>query len=172
MCPYGHIHWNDELQLPQNWIFEAHLLDQGWKEPRVSQVCPTGAIEAVKVEDAAMAERAAREGLRTLRPELGAKPRIYYRNFDRVDKIFIGGSLAEIRDGVEECAEGVQVELWLNGERLATTTTDTFGDYKFDGLEPDSGEYEVRLAAERFAEGLPAKLRPAKSEYLGLGRLG
>ena len=168
MCPYGHIHWNDELRLPQNWIFEAHLLDQGWKEPRVSQVCPTGAIEAVKVEDAEMAERAAREGLRTLRPELGAKPRIYYRNFDRVDKAFIGGSLAEIRDGVEDCAEGVELELWLDGAPLQTTKTDVFGDYKFDGLEPGEGEYEVRLSHGRTAAGLPATLCLTRSEYLGL----
>ena len=168
MCPYGHIHWNDELRLPQNWIFEAHLLDQGWKEPRVSQVCPTGAIEAVKVEDAEMAERAAREGLRTLRPELGAKPRIYYRNFYRVDKAFIGGSLAEIRDGVEDCAEGVELELWLDGAPLQTTKTDVFGDYKFDGLEPGEGEYEVRLSHGRTAAGLPATLSLTRSEYLGL----
>jgi Fe-S-cluster-containing dehydrogenase component len=171
MCPYGHIHWNEELKLPQNWIFEAHLLDQGWKEPRVSQVCPTGAIEAVKVEDAAMKKRAARDKLRTLRPELGAKPRIYYRNFNRVDKVFLGGSLAEMRAGVEECAEGVELELWLNGKLLQTTKTDAFGDFKFDGLEPGAGDYEVRLVKGRKAAGLPIKLSLPRSEYIGLRML-
>jgi Fe-S-cluster-containing dehydrogenase component len=29
-CPYGAIVWNEEQQLPQTWIFDAHLLDQGW----------------------------------------------------------------------------------------------------------------------------------------------
>ena len=47
-CPYGAIAWNEEAQLPQIWIFDAHLLDQGWKEPRCAQVCPTGAMEAFK----------------------------------------------------------------------------------------------------------------------------
>ncbi len=43
-CPYGHIWWNEELQLPQIWPFDAHLLDQGWQQTRGQQACPTGAI--------------------------------------------------------------------------------------------------------------------------------
>lgn len=60
-CPYGHIWWNEERQLPQKWSFDAHLLDQGWTTPRVVQVCPTDAIEAVKCSDQLMAQRAAQE---------------------------------------------------------------------------------------------------------------
>jgi Fe-S-cluster-containing dehydrogenase component len=59
-CPYGHIWWNEELQLPQAWPFDAHLLDQGWKQTRGQQSCPTGAMRAIKVEDEDMA-RLARE---------------------------------------------------------------------------------------------------------------
>ena len=59
-CPYGHIWWNEELQLPQTWPFDAHLLDQGWKQTRGQQACPTGAMKAIKVEDDEMA-RIARE---------------------------------------------------------------------------------------------------------------
>ncbi len=33
-CPYGAVRWNEELQLPQHWFFDAHLIDRGWKEPR------------------------------------------------------------------------------------------------------------------------------------------
>ncbi|MGF6478513.1 acyl-CoA synthetase (AMP-forming)/AMP-acid ligase II [Paraburkholderia sp. JPY419] len=39
-CPYKAIVWNEELQVPQTWIFDAHLLDQGWQHPRCEQVCP------------------------------------------------------------------------------------------------------------------------------------
>lgn len=168
MCPYGHIHWNEQLQLPQKWIFEAHLLDEGWKEPRVSQVCPTGAIEAVLEEDAVMTARAEREDLRTLRPELKTKPRIYYRNFDRVDKLFVGGTLAELRDGVEECAEGVPVELWLDGACIGRAVTDTYGDYKFEPLTASNGAFEVRLGGGRRAQALPRLVGLARSEYLGV----
>ncbi|MFY9760652.1 MAG: 4Fe-4S dicluster domain-containing protein, partial [Xanthobacteraceae bacterium] len=54
-CPYGHIWWNEELQLPQAWTFDAHLIDQGWVQTRGQQSCPTGAMRAVKAEDSEMA---------------------------------------------------------------------------------------------------------------------
>ena len=57
-CPYGHIWWNEELQLPQIWPFDAHLLDQGWQQTRGQQACPTGAMRAIKVEDDEMARMA------------------------------------------------------------------------------------------------------------------
>jgi Fe-S-cluster-containing dehydrogenase component len=76
-CPYGAIVWNEELQLPQNWIFDAHLLDQGWKEPRCAHSCPTDAIKAVKLDAASMSRKAADEKLTVLSPETGAKPRVY-----------------------------------------------------------------------------------------------
>ena len=61
-CPYGSIWWNEDLQLPQIWIFDAHLLDQGWKEPRCAQGCPAGVYRAVKVDDCGHAgDRGGRE---------------------------------------------------------------------------------------------------------------
>ena len=39
-CPDKAIVWNEERQLPQAWIFDAHLLDQGWSRPRCQQACP------------------------------------------------------------------------------------------------------------------------------------
>ena len=57
-CPYGAIVWNDEQQVPQTWIFDAHLLDQGWDRPRCQQSCPTDVFEAVKLDDVAMKEKA------------------------------------------------------------------------------------------------------------------
>src|SRR5262245_21220367 len=42
-CPYGHIWWNEEHQVPQLWPFDAHLIDQGWQQTRGQQACPTGA---------------------------------------------------------------------------------------------------------------------------------
>ena len=60
-CPYGHIWWNEELQLPQAWPFEAHLIDQGWQQTRGHQSCPTGAMRAIKVDGFVTC------GLRTIR---------------------------------------------------------------------------------------------------------
>ena len=142
-CPYGAIWWNDDEQLPQSWFFDAHLLDQGWKEPRCSQACPTGAMEALKVSDAAMTAIAQERGLDVLKPELGTRPRVWYANLDRFTKAFVGGEIVEMRNGRPECAEGVEVRLLKDGKAIATATTDAFGNFKFDGLEPHSGSYRI-----------------------------
>ena len=144
-CPYGLIVWNEEQQLPQNWIFEAHRLDAGAPSLRISEVCPTDVFELVHTSDAKMTERAAAEGLRVLKPELGTKPRIWYRNLDRFDQCFIGATLSTRRDGVLDCLEGATVELRRAGALVATTTTDSFGDFRFDGLAPETGSYEIRI---------------------------
>ncbi len=47
-CPYGHIWWNEEHQVPQAWNFDAHLIDQGWQQTRGHQSCPTGAMRAIR----------------------------------------------------------------------------------------------------------------------------
>jgi Fe-S-cluster-containing dehydrogenase component len=52
-CPYGAIWWNEERNVAQKCTFCAHLLAEGWKEPRCVQACPTGAMRFVKAEDAA-----------------------------------------------------------------------------------------------------------------------
>ncbi len=145
-CPYGAIVWNDPLQLPQSWFFDAHLLDTGAGAPRCVGVCPTQAIEAVKLGDALMAQRVKTEGLRALQPELGTRPRVYYKNLHRADHGFIAGSVAATVGGRLECLEGADVALLRAGAQLATTVTDVFGDFKFDALPLHSGAYLVRVS--------------------------
>jgi Fe-S-cluster-containing dehydrogenase component len=165
-CPYGAIGWNEEKQLPQAWPFDAHLIDAGWTQTRGAQVCPTGAMKSLCVEDDEMRAMAGREGLEVLRPELGTRPRVYYRNLDRWRKAFVGGSLAGRIDGVLECLSGVRVVLAKDGRRLAETATDAYGDFKIDGLEEESGRYRLELADPRFsAKSLEFEL--GASRYLG-----
>ena len=144
-CPYGAIVWNEEQQLPQNWFFDAHLLDAGASAPRCVGVCPTQVFQAVKTSDADMTERAAREGLRVLEPELGTRPRVWYRNLARADHCFIGGTVSRSSDEVSDCVEGATVELYQHHDLLMSSKTDTFGDFRFDGLARASGDYEVRI---------------------------
>ena len=35
-CPYGHIWWNEELQLPQAWPFDAHCSTRAGSRPAAS----------------------------------------------------------------------------------------------------------------------------------------
>jgi Fe-S-cluster-containing dehydrogenase component len=144
-CPYGHIWWNEELQLPQIWPFDAHLLDQGWQQTRGQQACPTGAMRAIKVEDSEMERMAHDESLEVMKPEAGTKPRVYYRNLWRYSKSFIGGSVATEADGVVDCVEGATVRLIKDGQTVARTTTDNYGDFKFDKLDENSGRYTIEV---------------------------
>jgi Fe-S-cluster-containing dehydrogenase component len=146
-CPYGHIWWNEELQLPQAWPFDAHLIDQGWDKTRGHQACPTGAMRAVKVEDEEMAWIAREQGLEVMRPELGTKPRVYYRNLWRYTKCFIGGSVSAEANGVVDCVEGAEVRLIRDGRVIAECRTDNYGDFKFDRLDENSGRYTVQVTA-------------------------
>ncbi len=169
-CPYGAIWWNAEKEVPQHWFFDAHLLDDGWEEPRCVTVCATGALRAVKVEDEDMRRMAAEEGLEPLRPDLGTKPRVHYRNLWRYATVFVAGTVSVERDGVVDCLHGARVELHQDGQAVAELETDAFGDFKFDRLPPDGTARTVLVSAPGFAE----RAFPAASEesvYLGEIRL-
>lgn len=144
-CPYGAIWWNEALSLPQHWTFDAHLLDQGWKEPRAAQACPTGALQAVKLSDEAMQTRARKEGLETLPSATPARPRVWYQNLHRFTKAFLGGTVLTEARGVKDVVTGAEVTLSQGGKVLAKTTTDSFGDFKLDRLEPDGTAYDLTV---------------------------
>ena len=157
-CPYGHIWWNEEHQVPQIWTFDAHLIDQGWQQTRGHQSCPTGAMRSVKIDDDDMARMARDEGLEVMKPELATKPRVYYRNLWRYSKCFIGGSLAVEAGGVVDCVEGASVKLYRGGTLLAEAASDNYGDFKFDKLDENSGRYLLEISAP----GRPKKTIEAK----------
>src|SRR3954464_11057391 len=136
-CPYGHIWWNDEYQVPQIWPFDAHLIDQGWQQTRGQQACPTGAMRSVCVEDEEMTRMARDEGLEVMRPDLATKPRVYYRNLWRYSKCFIGGSVAAEASGIGDCMGGPNGRRIRGGKPVAEATSDNYGDFKFDKLSED-----------------------------------
>jgi Fe-S-cluster-containing dehydrogenase component len=144
-CPYGAIWWNEEKNVPQKCTFCAHLLDQGWREPRCVQSCPTGALLALKVEDDEMMHIVNSEELTRLHPEYGTEPRVYYRNLYRFAQCFIGGSVAMEKDEVTDCGVGARVTLMQGSKKIQERVADTFGDFKFDGLEENSGIYILEI---------------------------
>ena len=144
-CPYGAVIWNEELQIPQAWPFEAHLLDQGWKRTRVEQVCPTQALKSEKLSDSALAKKTASENWAQLKPEAHSQPRVFYRGLDRINKVFVAGTVEIDRIGVRDCFEGAVAQLSRGGNIVATARTDEFGDFKLDGLTP-GGVGVLRIA--------------------------
>jgi Fe-S-cluster-containing dehydrogenase component len=165
-CPYGAVSWNEEKQIPQAWIFDAHLLDEGWSRTRAEQCCPTDVFRSVKVEDQEMQRIAAEEGLEVLQPELGTKPRIYYKNMYLMNQCFVSGSVVATIEGVEDCVEGAEVVLKQNGSEIARSTTDTFGEFKIDKLEPNSGQYELEVTGSTGSLSMQFELGD-ESPYLG-----
>ena len=165
-CPYNAIHWNEEKQLPQAWPFDAHLLDQGWTQTRGSQVCATRAMRTLHVEDAEMSRIASDEGLEVLHPEYGTRPRVYYKNLDRFFKAFVGGTLAGEIGGVTECVADARVTLKRGAQALGETSSDAYGDFRFQGIDEHSGAHRVEIADPRFRQKtLDFDLRD--SVYLG-----
>ncbi len=166
-CPYGAVYWNDEKQLPQHWIFDAHLLDSGWTKTRAEQCCPTNVFQTVQLEDAEMQRLAAAENLSVDRPELGTRPRVYYKNLHLMTHCFVGGSVAHHVNGIEECAAGATVVLRQQGREIGRAITDTFGEFKIDRLPPGSGHYDLEVTGPSGRATTSFELAD-ESPYLGV----
>jgi Fe-S-cluster-containing dehydrogenase component len=145
-CPYGHIYWNEEREVPQKWTMSAHLLDAGWKQPRAVQACASGALSFHLFTEREAEEHVAASGLEVLHPEYQTRPRVYYRSLHRFTRAFIAGTIVSAREGIEECAASIAVALFRGDARIQETTTDTFGDFKFDNLPEGSGRYRIQVA--------------------------
>lgn len=165
-CPYGAIVWNKELSLPQAWTFDAHLLDAGYKEPRASQACPTGALRAVRMSDEERQNRIAVDRLEELNPSLNTKPRVLYKNLFRFTRCFIGGSVVASVEDVEECVVDAQVTLSSSGQIVARTTTDSYGDFKFDDIAPDGSSFTVSITHSELGSRA-IDVEAAESRFLG-----
>lgn len=169
-CPYGAVHWNEKLSLPQHWNFDAHLMDAGWLAPRPVQACPTGALRALRVTDEEMKAMVRVEGLETLEPNSPYRPRVYYRNLARVTRAFVAGTLVTVRAGTETCVANAQVRLVRDGDIVQETASDAFGDFRFDGLAPFSGRYRIEATADG-RQGAAGEFELAESGWLGEIRL-
>ncbi len=103
-CPYGVIYWNEKASLPQKCTMCAHLLDQGWSEPRCVEACPTGALIFGDLDDpeSEIARVAGTAKLEELNPESGVTGAVKYLG---LPKRFIAGTvylqdLEEMRRGL------------------------------------------------------------------------
>ncbi len=144
-CPYGAIYWNEELELPQAWPFDAHLLDRGWDKTKLETVCPTDVFRSVQLSDEDMQALAKEEGLETLPSDSGAKPRVYYKNNNLFTRCFVGGTLVTTKDGVEDCVAGARVTLSQDDTDLATAESDAFGEFRIGNLPRELGDVMLRI---------------------------
>ena len=181
-CPYGMIVWSEESSAPQKCTLCAHLLDNGWTKPRCAQACGPGALSFVWETDHEFEKRAAAEGVETLHPGAPERTSVCYKNLALYDSCFIAGSVAVEHDGIVDCATGRAATLKKIGanagdagttgatheEVLQTVLTDSFGDFKFDGLQGGSGEYVVEVASNGHG---PARLAVKLGQSVNLGTI-
>jgi Fe-S-cluster-containing dehydrogenase component len=160
-CPYRVIYWNEEKQLPQKCTLCAHLLDQGWKEPRCVEVCPTGALLFGDLDDpnSEISKILASGKTEALHPGYGLKEKVRYIG---LPKRFVAGAV--ILSDTEECAEGVKVTLEGEGEKK-TVLTDNYGDFEFEGLPADKN-FTVRVEAPGYKKR-QFEVKTAIDVYLG-----
>jgi Fe-S-cluster-containing dehydrogenase component len=146
-CPYRVVFWNKELEIPQKCTMCAHRLDEGEKQPRCVEACPTGALAFGDLDDAAseISQLVAAKNVEAYHPEFGTKPTVMYVG---IPKRFVAGEV--VRDDVRgECAEGVSITLDGGGVKLETKT-DSYGDFEFEGLEKNTA-YTVKVQLAGYA---------------------
>ncbi len=151
-CPYENvIYFNDSLNIAQKCTFCAHLLDDGWTEPRCVDACPTGAFRFGDEDDPEIQALIARA--EPLKPEIDAqvRPRVYHIG---LPKPFIAGAVFDSE--ADECTEGARVTATLVGNGKAyEAVTDSYGDFWLNDVEP--GEYTVLVEKDGY---LPQKMGP------------
>ena len=120
----------------------------------------------MKVTDEEMAAIKSREGLRELQPESATQPRVHYKNLGRYTHEFVGGTIIKTVNGVTDCVANAKIKLESSGSVVGEAVTDAYGEFKIDGLAPDSGRYRVVIEVDgRETKRLDVDLR--KSVYLG-----
>jgi Fe-S-cluster-containing dehydrogenase component len=144
-CPYNAVFWNEELEIPQAWPFDAHLLDNGWKKTKAETCCPTDVMRSIKVSDTEMLRIVGEEELNTIVSREGAKPRIYYKNSEVFDKVFIGGTVVTNKDGIEDCVQGATAVAKQNGQEFGRAESDAFGDFKIMKLPKGLGGVTLEI---------------------------
>ena len=141
-CPYGSIYWNEELNLPQKCTFCAHLVDDGWTEPRCVQSCPTSCMYFGDLDDpeSRISKFLASNATEELHPELATKPRVTYAG---LAKPHLAGSVRFADNG--ESAKDVKVTLTGSDGKKVETVSDWFGDFEFKNVP--KGKCQLDYAA-------------------------
>ena len=141
-CPYDVIYENAEAGIFQKCTMCAHLLDEGWEQPRCVTACPADALRFV--DEADLEPQNFGAPLEKLHTEVGTKPRVTYLNLPRP---FVGGEVYAPREDI--CLEDVRVTVreMVTGE-VRMTSTNNYGDFSVEGLTP--GFYALTFEKEGY----------------------
>lgn len=139
-CPFNAIYWNEELQLPQKCTMCAHLLDEGYSEPRCVEACPNEVLFFGDFDDpdSTVSKLVAQGRVTKLNGNLDTG--VIHLN---IPTVFFAGSVYLPDD---EVAENAQVEVLCpeTGE-CQTVRTNYFGDWEVEWLDKGK-EYQVKIS--------------------------
>ena len=129
-CPYQAIYFNDELKIAQKCTMCAHLLDDGWEEPRCVSSCPTEAIRYGEDKSPQYLKGQAEILALGDKPSPIKKARVVYLG---QNKRFIAGDVYCPQE--DKRLEGAQITLTnlSNGEK-SLAKTDNYGDFWLNKL--------------------------------------
>ena len=135
LCPHGFVFWNDDLAISQKCTGCAHLLQNGWNEPRCVDACSTGALRFID-EDGDADEIA--------RASHAPGSHVYYLN---VPKRWIAGTIVD--RSINEVIIGADVTISdEQGNEVARVQTDWCGDFRY--YECDRARYRVQIHAQGY----------------------
>jgi hypothetical protein len=100
-----------------------------------------------------------------LNPELGTRPRIWYKNLARITSIFVAGTVEVDTGDRRDCLGGARVTLSSSDSIVAECRTDDFGDFCLDGLVPDGETHTLMIETATTSSTQEVVLH--KSCYLG-----
>ena len=144
LCPYGRVFFNDELDVPQKCTGCAHLLENGWNEPRCVEVCATGALRFGDAEDFEKEIERAQRGSAGFCADPGIGSHVYYLNAPRR---WIAGTVAD--RSINEVIIGADVTICdEEGNEVAKVQTDWAGDFRY--YECEQKRYRVRIQASGY----------------------
>jgi len=133
-CPHRVISWNEAQNVAQKCTFCAHLLENGAREPRCVEACPSGALTFGDLDNpnSEIAKNLKSAPVEELNPGYNLKPNVVYRN---LPGRLVAGEVI-FADKQEVGAKGVKVT--LKGDKIEKATeTDFFGDFEFKSLPAD-----------------------------------
>lgn len=159
-CPYGVIYFNRNLKIVQKCTGCSHLLDNGWKEPRCVESCPTAALSFTEEDD--LKELTQKAEL--VHPELNTKPRVHYIELPRK---FIAGAIYDPE--ADECIEGALITVTDTDTNVEfTAKSDNYGDFWF--LKLNKGTYSLTVEKEGY---LPETINSINTEKdINIGDIG
>jgi tetrathionate reductase subunit B len=142
-CPYDTVYFNEDLNIAQKCTGCAHLLDDGWKEPRCADACPT---EALRMMDESEAKKLISKS-RALDSELKRKhkPRVYYIG---LPGRFIAGTVYDPKEKEVIIDADCVLSEKSTGKKF-NTKTDSYGDFWFEDLKESVYDLQIKKGKKK-----------------------